>query len=599
MAKDSPGTASDSHDAGHDSAAEPPLPKRAIWPYLLLVALAVLAGGYAGWRSYSAPNATRVLVAIEVDGQWWQGSRAAAALADKLGQKLEKLGFDPVRAGDPGVVAALEHAASPAAAARKLRAAFVLSGTLTTVVSELPVSPKLFEAGLEGDLEVVDIEADKSLAGGTLHGFATARDRDASLQNAAASLADAVLDEAVPAMLAGQRLAAILGGRDPKLVDKLAPAKLYVTIRNKKKSDVDAAYGKLEADRLSEEKSGARLTFASDARADDRLVATGPEGVLVATAAVDAVYHHDDVDVARQLQLETLEWRSDGGRTLLWRGYNAFTYPSAAAGTALLVEDIYGYARSVTVVAAGKLARVRVEPDLKLSEPHLSPDGAKVALIERECSGCPPSLIVLDLKDANARELFRIDRADWRWFGGFTWLDSARLLVAFMPADAGRYRLDGEQRGSLWAIDLASRRGETLFTAENADDTLSLPPSSDDGKAAAVVRDGSGAAALTIVDVAAKKATTYDVGGRPGGLAFDRGGARVAFECLPRGGRYEEIGVLDRANGKVTRLTNNDSPDRFPLFSADGKRVYFEAKNADPVFGKRRAVSRIAWIPAP
>ena len=58
-----------------------------------------------------------------------------------------------------------------------------------------------------------------------------------------------------------------------------------------------------------------------------------------------------------------------------------------------------------------------------------------------------------------------------------------------------------------------------------------------------------------------------------------------------------EIAVLDIASSKVTELTRNDSPDRFPLFSHDGKRVYFEARNVDPVFGARRAVSRIAWVP--
>ncbi len=594
MAEPDPVIASDVHE-GAPSTEAPPLPKRAVWPYLLLLALLAAGGGYYGWRLYDAPSATRVLVAIEVDGQWWQGSRAAAALADKLAQKLEKLGFDPVRAGDPGVVTTLEHAASPRAAAAKLGAAFVLSGTLSTTVNELPVPQKLFEAGLEGNLEVRDIEAGDSLATGTLHGFYTGDARDAAVESAATSLADAVLDQALPAMIGGERLKAILGGRDPKLVDKLAPAKMYVTIRNQKKAEVELAYAKLETDRLAEEKGGAKLEFVSDMRADDRLVATGPEGVLLATAAVDAVYHHDEVDVARQMQLETIEWRAGDARQLVWRGYNAFTYPSAQAGAVALVEDIYGAARSVTIVAGGKLARVLVEPDLKLSEPHLSPDAAKIALIERDCVGCPPAIIVLDLKNEHAREMFRLDPSEWTLFGGFAWLDATHLLVAFSSGEQGHYRGEGDDRAALWSIDVTTRKGETLFTAENAGEMLSSPKASADGKTAAAVLGRR----LVVVDAAAKRATLHDVGGAPNAPAFSHDGKRLAFEYLARDGRYEEIGVLDLAGGKVTRLSHNDSPDRFPLFSHDDRRVYFEARNADPVFGRRRAVSRVAWLPAP
>jgi Tol biopolymer transport system component len=91
---------------------------------------------------------------------------------------------------------------------------------------------------------------------------------------------------------------------------------------------------------------------------------------------------------------------------------------------------------------------------------------------------------------------------------------------------------------------------------------------------------------------------SYPVEGRAAALSFSSDGKRLVFERVQRG-RYQEIVVLELDGGKLTALTNNDSPDRSPLFSPDGKRVYFEARNSDPVFGRKRAVVRIAWVPTP
>jgi Tol biopolymer transport system component len=73
----------------------------------------------------------------------------------------------------------------------------------------------------------------------------------------------------------------------------------------------------------------------------------------------------------------------------------------------------------------------------------------------------------------------------------------------------------------------------------------------------------------------------------------------VAFELTTKGGPYPNIAIMQLATSKVTSVTENRSPDRFPLFTPDGRRVVFEARNIDPVFGRRRAVVRIASVDAP
>jgi hypothetical protein len=594
--------ARDRHDPAAPSSAQPPLPTRRVWPYFVLLVLALCAGGFATWRFFSAPKPTRVLIAIDIEGQWWQGSKAAASFADKLSQKLEKLGFEPVRAGDPGVASTLEKAGSIDAAARKLGASFVLTGTVSVSTNELPVPQKLFEVGLEGNLEVRDVDSSKPLATAPLQSFQTLRERDAAVAQAAGWLVDTVIDAGVPAIMQGERMKGVLSGGNAKLIDKLAPAKMYVLIRNQKKDEVESAYKKLEADRIAEEKLG-KLAFLSDERADDRLIATGDKGVLIATAVVDTVYHHEQIEVFRHLQLETLEWKNDAGAraALLWRGYNAFSYPTAAITTPTvgLIEDIYGDARSVTVIVGGNLKRARIEPDLRLSEPHLSPDGSKIAVVERECSGCAPAVIVLDLQHPAAREVARLERTDYERFGGFAWLDDQRLLVSMVPVESDRFHLDDGPRASVWAIDVSTRKGALLFAADDRATSFGKPRASRDGKTLAVVVRSQGADGLAIVDITSKAGRYLNVGGTPDAPAFSHDGKRVAFEYLVKGTRYEEIGMLDVDSGKATRITRNDSPDRYPLFSQDGKRIYFEARNADPVFGRRRAVSRVAWIAAP
>src|SRR5690606_8666112 len=91
------------------------------------------------WRAFTAPFPTRVLVAIDMNGTWWEGSEAGAEVADRLAGYLEELGLSPVKAGDPEVEEILENAASPEEAAAKLRAAWIITGRIEPAIVKLPL----------------------------------------------------------------------------------------------------------------------------------------------------------------------------------------------------------------------------------------------------------------------------------------------------------------------------------------------------------------------------------------------------------------------------------------------------------------------------
>jgi hypothetical protein len=573
---------------GVEAGEEPPtsaptslLPTRRLWPFGVVLTLVLIGGALLAWRTLSQPHPLRVLVAIDFDGYWWEGSVPAAQLADELGEMLSRLGFEPVRAGDPQTAAVLEDAADPRDAARKLDAAFLIVARIRPHVEALPIDGGFFEVRAEGELTVEHLASSEALVTQALTTFAAARDRDKALGSCAESAARQALDIALPAMMEQEAVKAIVGGRDPRLVDQLAPAATFVGARGAELRRANAAYVDLDAARRAEEKGGGSITFHSAIDAEDNLVAVGARGALVTTAPVRPYYSPSSLELLRDTSLETLSWRKlepNANDELLWRGYNAFTYPSAAAtGQVALIEDLYGWARGVSVVAPdGKLVRLAVEHTRKPSEPRMSPDGRALAYVDRACRECPKSIVVRDT--IGNSELYRTPDS-WA-LGEFAWLDATGLIVAAARDD----------ELGLWVIDVKTGALAPLFEG----DALPREPVSNGALVVAVLGDQ-----LVSIDPSTRHFSAHDVGGRPSAPALSPDGRRVAFELTTKGGPYPNIAIMQLATSKVTSVTENRSPDRFPLFTPDGRRVVFEARNIDPVFGRRRAVVRIASVDAP
>src|SRR5580692_10299928 len=104
-------------EADAPDSMEALVPKRRLWPVFAVLGAVVAVVGFFVYRAVTAPDPLRILVAIDLEGYWWEGSEPAAKLADALAKELGELGFDPVKGGDPKVMKALEKAKDPRAAA--------------------------------------------------------------------------------------------------------------------------------------------------------------------------------------------------------------------------------------------------------------------------------------------------------------------------------------------------------------------------------------------------------------------------------------------------------------------------------------------------
>ena len=588
-------------EAPVSSSEAPLLPKRRLWPFLLLLVAVVAGGAVLIWRSMTAPFPLRVLVAVDVDGYWWEGSKPAAQLADELGDYLSKLGFEPVRAGDPETAEILEDAASPHEAARTLRAAFVITATIRPDVIEQPIEGGFFEIHIDAPVRVSYFDKDAPVAERKIHTFAGAKTKDDALRYAAQSAARHCFDVALPAMMDHQTVKEIVEGKDPKLVDQLAPAVTFVQARQAELDKAAGAYKDLAEQRKTSEKSTREISFHSALDADDKLLGVGPKGLLINSAPVSPFYSPATFEVLRNIGLETIAWRPLAASTeqgasqdkQLWRGYNSFTYPTVAdeGRPVLMIEELYGWARALTAVdVGGKVTRLKVSAEHKLSEPKVSPGGRAVAFVDRACRRCPKEISVVDL--VSQKEIWRLDQDRALSIGEFAWLDDARLMVVFELRNASA----DEASRALWGVDVRDGAYYTLLVPKGSA-WVSSPAASPDGKmVAAAHNDGD---AIVSMDPVALQVRTHPVGGDASALSFSPDGSRVAFQIETRESPYTDIAVLDLDSSQVTRLTKNQSPDRYPVFSPDGKRVFFEARNTDPVFGRRRAVVRVASVQAP
>jgi hypothetical protein len=572
------------------------VPKRRLWPVAAALLLLLAVGGAGAYVVASRPEPLRVLVAIDLGGTWWEGSKPAAALADQLALRLEKLGFDPVKAGEPKTTAVLERAQSPEAAARELRAAFVISARLEPEIIEHPVEGGYFEVRVAGPVALGWRQEPASEAG-TVSSWAGAKDKERALTALAESIADMTFDAVMPAIVEHASMRELLEGPATERA-KLSLARGYVELRAKRLAEAKLAYEKLAEKRLAEELGGAKVEYHGPLDRVASLCAAGPEGFLVKTSSVRPFFAPSSNELRYVLELERVGWlRAKASEKTVFEGYNVYGYATAGSGgrPVVLIEDLFGWAKTITVIEAdGKPKRLRVDPKHRFADPKVSPDGTAVALWDRDCAQCAASLLVISLPEG--KELHRTD-AKAVSLGGFAWVGARTLAYLERPLPPPSTAEHDESAGDdpklrqrLVELDLtrAPAAIAIVYTAV-AGESLGSPSAPLDGKRLALQRRSDDGLHLAVLDRESKKLTAYDVAGWVESPAFSPDGSLVAFE------RAGDIALFSLETGKTRALTKNPFVERYPIFSADAKRVAFESRDRDPNF-PARGVSVVASV---
>lgn len=568
------------------------LPRSRPWPFLIGLVLALGAIAFFVVRSMRAPKPLRVLIAIDLDGKWWEGSQPAAALADRLAARMTKLGFEPVRAGDPEVAKTLDAHKSPVDAARKLHAAFVITADIApaTIEHKLPKGA-YYESRGDAPVFVQHIDG-KPVEAGRLATFGGAKEKPRALEMLAVGLADQAFDAVLPALLAEESIKEMLADRQSNLAPQIYPARDFVLERDKAMKDASAAWEGLRKNHLDQEYGATKPIYLSQPGAQDELAAVGNGKVLVATNSVRPWFSPDTRSLGWITELETLEWRPiEGAAQTAFRGYNIFGYPHGVGDRAVLIEDLFGWAKTVTVIDGGKSRRVRIDPEHRFIDPHLSPDGKRIAVWDRPNPNAAGSLLVLSADDGST--LLELDREGGR-FDGLAWVDAGHLALLHTLNDdgdpPGRLVIDSEKlRQGLYFVDFTANpaalsKGHGVPSGESW-----VFPSARGDLLAFERTDG----AIAIYNRSDGSVVARNFEGRARSPSFSPDGHSLVFEL------DGEIAVASVSAGGPKMLTKNSFRDRYPQFSADGKHVFYETLDEDPNYPNRRRVSWVAAVLVP
>ena len=587
------------------SSVEYKLKKRPMWPFFAV--LLVIAGGItaAVLHFIHKPEPLRVLVVLDLQGTPWDGSEPASKLTDAVAERLENIGFDPVKTGDPEVDKILTKAKTPDEAARKLKAAYIVEARLDPKIIEEKVGNGYFEVRVDAPITVrhVDDAKDK-VAEGRVSAWSGATSKDGALDLVAASLSDMVFDQVAPRLMANPKTVAILAGdEDIHAMDQIQKAKGFVALRQKRLDGAAKAYAELDGARSNAPQKIRKITYHGSFSEADALAGAGPDGFLVQTADQTPFVSPKSADLERILQLERLEWRSfDGSKPpkVVWSGYHLYGYPTSSSNSIVFVEDVFGWAKTVTVVGPdGTANRVRVDPQVRFVDPKISPDGKAAALYAKPCRTCAASFMVISLVDGKtlydrkaATDDPQVPSNDI--YGGYTWVDASRVVLLVKPrvdpALAELAALDKHDKDSapsvtldVLAIDVGAGGAKVDRVAGfDANESFEWPTASPDKKTIAVAHGSANGSDIALVDLTTGKLVDLHAGAGCLDPVFSPDGATIAFD---EGG---DIHLVHVADSKTEDLTENDFPERYPLFSPDNKHVYFESVGRDPNFDGRR-----------
>jgi hypothetical protein len=572
------------------------LPKRRIWPFLLVVLLVLGVGGFFLLRALNRPDPMTVLVAIELDGGWWEGSKPSATLADGVAEHLEKIGFVPLKNGDPKVTEALERAASPREAAKKLGAAFVVYAKLEPKVIEHPVEGGYFETRLEQKILVAHID-EEPVETEAISSWSGAKEKGHAIDLLADSLAAMVFDATLPVLLKHPDIKALSeGGMSDKT--RVMQSRAYVELREKKLAEAKANYDKLPEEKKSQERGRHEPKYLGSFDRAAALCAATKKGVLAHIQSVKPFFSPVQNDLSYLRDLERLVFiAADGKETEMYRGYNIYGYPSADRDGKhiILIEDIFSWARAVTLVdAPGQSKRLLVDPRRYPVEPVLANDGSAVALWDRACKTCPARLLVLELP--SGKKLYAGGDGETA-LAGLAWVGPKTLVFLERPPPEKKKGDDGEEsevdeagEQHLMELDVAAETPKPIEIHKPVTGESYGPPAvSADGRYVAMTRFSPFRTDLAVYDRQEKKLTVYDVPFRVDRPSISPDGKKVVFE------RSGDVQMFSFDDNKNTRLTQNPSLERYPLFAVDGKSVFFESRTRDPNF-ENRIISSIGQV---
>jgi len=593
--------------------------RRPMWPFFAVLGSIVLAVAGGIYWFVNRPDPFKVLIAVDVDGQWWEGSRPAAALADDIAAGLKKIGFEPIVGGDPKVDRILSKAKTPEEAARKLGAGFIISGSLGPEAIVHPIDGGFVELRTHANVEVRFIgDREGQTAQVPVSAWAAGRTKEEALDVLADRVSERLFDAAVPKILEHEAIKSKLDDGDITAVVKLKDAKTYVDLRAKRLDAAKKAYQKADQEHAEFAGNPSSITYHGGFHEQDYLAAIAPSAggssrALLLTADLSPYVHPLTMDLNWSYQLETLAWRDEHGKDqIVWTGYHVLGYPSAApeGSPVVFVEDLFGRAKTLTVLDAdGKSRRLRVESSARFDDPVVAPGGKAAALYERPCRECGSSFSVLSLADGKTlyhRKAATSDPSDEvkERYGGYAWLDRRQVVFAVQAkvppapdpepdeADDKKATPDPKLGGQeLRIVDIGTDPPTDRLIAQlDLGGSCQSPDASESGKSVVMTCASTDGWVLTFFDASTGEETrSTETGITP---VFSPDGKRVAFV------RDGDVYLMAVESKQVTRLTKNSFSERGPKFSPDGRRLYFESQQKDPNLD-RRIASVVASVALP
>jgi len=565
--------------------------KSSIWPYLVLVFVLLAGGGGYLFKKSQEIVPLRVLVAINSDGFWWQGSEVSAEISDKLAEELAGLGFETVNGGNPEIVDQIAKAGTPQEAAKILKAGFVVSGDLTPSVNQLPVKSKYTEARVNGSIQI-SFKGEAPIEAGSIVTWSGAGKEERALELLSKNLGDKVFQTTLSGLMGHKYIRTIMEGEDAIARGMLSKAQGFVELRDENIKHTEDEYTALGEKEFKSESGGHDIQHHSHFRSQESLCATGEKGFLIQRSTAKPFYDLDDKSLGYFRGMDELVWvQNDGKEEVVTSAYNLFSYGTGhPSGFPLVyIEDLYGWAKTITVTKKdGTSVRLRIDPEHRYSSPRVSIDGKLLAIRDRKCRKCPGGLLVLDI--ATNKEVFVLS-AEAGSLYDFEFAGANSLFYTFRSAEPGA---DGERAPrELRQVDFTKSpaTSATFHSFEPKERITGLSVGENGKWLVLLARSGSESKAV-IFDAATGEKEEHAAGWRVSGMHASPSAKHIVYEN--RG----EIYHFDLEAEKESRMTNNQRRDRYPYFSADGSRIYFEALGDDPNF-KRRKVSAVASVKTP